>query len=168
MRFLLRVASRSARLRVAGQRARRGLSSATDANGVGVLRRARSDRTDDRWCVAPAPWLSWCPTSPSRAWVTRAVRTPRGPSARAKPSARMRHAFVREVLFGSRACDGIIWSQHGEIFFCIAQVSLLLRWDLKRRLRTQREREVLDPRSAAIADADPTGVGARKARHLEE
>ena len=42
------------------------------------------------------------------------------------------------------------------------------RWDSKRRLRISRERLVLDSNSVAIADADPTEVGARQARSLEE
>ena len=43
-----------------------------------------------------------------------------------------------------------------------------LRWDSERRLRISRERPILDSRSVAIADADPTEVGARQARRLEE
>ena len=100
-------------------------------------------------------------TPPSRASIAHAMRTPRGPSARAKPSAMMRRIVVGEVMFGSCARDDVKRSQRGEIFVCLAQASLLLRWYSKRRLRIQRGRSVLDSRSVATADADPTGVGAR-------
>jgi hypothetical protein len=71
MRFLLRIESRSARLRAAGQRAGRGLSRASDANGAGVLRRARADRADARWCAAPTPSSSPRPTRRRRARRSR-------------------------------------------------------------------------------------------------
>ena len=119
-------------------------------------------------CGADAVVIAASNTMPSRAPIARAMRTPRGTSARAKPSVITHSVFVREVMFGSRARDDVTWSQRGEFFFCIAQVSLLLCWDSKRRLRIPRERSVLDSISVAIADADPSGVGARKARRLEE
>jgi hypothetical protein len=71
MRFLLRIESRSARLRAAGQRARRGLSRASDANGAGVLRRARADRADGRWCAALTPSSPPRPTRRRRARRSR-------------------------------------------------------------------------------------------------
>ena len=45
------------------------------------------------------------------------MRTPREPSARANPSPITRRVFVKEVLFGSRARDGVMWSQRGEKIF---------------------------------------------------
>ena len=137
MRFFLRVASRSARLRAAGQRASRGISRAIDANGASVPQRARADRSDARAlvCGADAVVIAASNTSPSRASITRAMRTPREPPTRAKPLAMTRRVFVWGVLFGSRARDDVMWSQRGENFkLRIAQVSLLLRWDSKRRL----------------------------------
>ena len=46
-------------------------------------------------------------------------------------------------------------------------MSLLLRWDSKRRHQIPQERSVLDSRSVTITDADFTGVGARKVRSLK-
>ena len=50
---------------------RRGLSRAIDADGAGVLRQARADRTDALWCAAPA--LS-SPRRPTRRRRTRRLR----------------------------------------------------------------------------------------------
>ena len=122
-------------------------------------------------CGADAIAIAASNTSPSHASIARAVRTPREPPARA-----------RETVGGDvpRFCErGAVWFSCarwcyggvnvGEILcVCIAQVSLLLRWDSKRRLLIPRERSVLDSRSVAIANADPSGVGARQARRLEE
>lgn len=119
-------------------------------------------------CGADAVVIAASNTSPSRVPIARVLRTPRDPSARAKPSATTRRVFLKEVLFGSRARDDVTRSQRGERKeLCIVQVPLLLRWDSKRRLGISPEISVLDSRSVAIADADPTGVSARQARRLE-
>ena len=168
MRFLLRIASRSARLRAAGQRARRGLSRAIDANGAGLLRQTRADRGDARWCAAPTPSSSPRPTRRRRACRSRVCCVRRAIRPRARNRRRRRAAFFKEVLFGSCARDDVTRSQRGERKeLCIVQVPLLLRWDSKRRLGISPEISVLDSRSVAIADADPTGVSARQARRLE-
>ena len=169
MRFLLRIASRSARLRAAGQRARRGLSRDIDANGAGLLRQTRADRGDARWCAAPTPSSSPRPTRRRRACRSRVCCVRRAIRPRARNRRRRRAAFLkRGAVWFSRARDDVTRSQRGERKeLCIVQVPLLLRWDSKRRLGISPEISVLDSRSVAIADADPTGVSARQARRLE-
>ena len=100
MRFLLMIASLSARLRAAGQRTRRGLSRAIDENGAGVQRRARADRTDTRWCAAPTPSSSRRPSnrSPSRTLPQRSFR------CRSRVEASWRRSFLDATrLFSKRS-----------------------------------------------------------------
>ena len=59
-------------------------------------------------CGTDAAIIAASNTSPLRASMTCAMRTPREPSARAKSPARTRRVLVREVLFGSRARDDVI------------------------------------------------------------
>jgi hypothetical protein len=114
MRFLLRIESRSARLRAAGQRARRGLSRASDANGAGVLRRARADRADGRWCAALTPSSPPRPTRRRRARRSRVRCVRRASRPRVRNRRRRRAAFFfREVLFGSRTRDDVMRSRAG-------------------------------------------------------
>jgi hypothetical protein len=96
MRFLLRIASRSARLRAAGQRARRGLSRAIDANGAGLLRQTRADRGDARWCAAPTPSSSPRPTRRRRACRSRVCCVRRAIRPRARNRRRRRAAFFKK------------------------------------------------------------------------
>ena len=119
MRFLLRIASRSARAAACHRAAARcGLSRAIDSNSGSVLRRVRAGRADARWCAAPTPSSSLRRTRRRRERRSRVrcirMRTPCEPPAHAKPSATTRRVFVREVLFGSRARDDITRSRRGE------------------------------------------------------
>ena len=169
MRFLLRIASRSVRLErraaceariIVRHRHERRRCAATSSCGLSGRPLVRG---------ADAVVIAASNASTSLVSVARAMRTPCEPPARSKLLAMTRRVVVRDVLFGSRAHDDVTKSQRCEIYvLCIAHVSLLLRWDSKCRLRISRGMSVLDSRSVAIADANLTGSGARKARRLEE
>ena len=121
---------------------------------AGVRRRRRRHRRVQHVAVARA----------DRACAAYAARSVRARETVGDDAPRS----FKEVLFGSRARDDVTRSQRGERKeLCIVQVPLLLRWDSKRRLGISPEISVLDSRSVAIADADPTGVSARQARRLE-